>query len=45
MMEAAGCGAAQVKRQLRHSSVGVTEAHYMQRDKVEMQRAMKDFGY
>jgi integrase len=45
MMEAAGCGAAQVKRQLRHSSVGVTEGHYMMADKVEMQRAMERFGY
>jgi integrase len=45
MMEAAGAGAAQIKRQLRHSNTQVTEDHYMQRDRVEMARAMERFTY
>jgi integrase len=44
-MEAAGCGPAQIQRQLRHSNQGVTQAHYMQADRANMKKAMENFGY
>jgi integrase len=44
-MEAAGAGAAQIQRQLRHSNVGVTQQFYMQADRDNMKSAMDGFSY
>lgn len=44
-MEAAGCGAAQIQRQLRHSNVGTTQNHYMRADRENMRKAMENFGF
>ncbi len=44
-MEAAGCGPAQIQRQLRHSNVGTTQNYYMQADQENMKKAMENFGY